>query len=313
MIKYYKINEKENIKEIKDPKDFPTANIIKVIEPQYEDIYRISKKENVIHEYLKDSLDRNEIPRLENYKNQLFILIRVPIQDDLRPESAIFRTVPVGIIMTKEKLIIISVEDTNITDVVMNNYGKRFDSIRSFAIFIMLASIKRYLKYLKNLNMRILKAEDRLRKTQSNEELINLMEIEKSLVYFTTSIKGNQMLMERLLIEKKFELKDRERELIQNMMIENNQALEMSQIYNNIVNSLTNAFASIISNNLNIVMKALAALTIILNFPMLVSSIYGMNVPLPFQEQKYAFIIVVTIGIGLTILSTWLLIKRKWF
>ena len=313
MIKYYKLNEKENVKEIKDSKDFPTANIIKVIEPQYEDIYKISKKENVIHEYLKDSLDQNEIPRLENYKNQLFILIRVPVQDDQRPESTIFRTVPVGIIMTKEKLIIISVEDTNITDVVMNNYGKRFESIRSFALFIMLASIKRYLKYLKNLNMRLLKAEDRLRKTQSNEELINLMEIEKSLVYFTTSIKGNQMLMERLLIEKKFELKDRERELIQNMMIENNQALEMSQIYNNIVNSLTNAFASIISNNLNIVMKALAALTIILNFPMLVSSIYGMNVRLPFQEDRYAFIIVVVIGIGLTILSTWLLIKRKWF
>ena len=161
--------------------------------------------------------------------------------------------------------------------------------------------------------MRILKAEDRLRKTQSNEELINLMEIEKSLVYFTTSIKGNQMLMERLLIEKKFDLTDREREVIQNMMIENNQALEMSQIYSNIVNSLTNAFASIISNNLNIVMKALAALTIILNFPMLVSSIYGMNVRLPFQEDRYAFIIVVVIGIGLTILSTWLLIKRKWF
>ena len=313
MIKYYKLNEKETVKEIKDSKDFPTANIIKVIEPQYEDIYKISKKENVIHEYLKDSLDQNEIPRLENYKNQLFILIRVPVQDDQRPESTIFRTVPVGIIMTKEKLIIISVEDTNITDVVMNNYGKRFDSIRSFAIFIMLASIKRYLKYLKNLNMRILKAEDRLRKTQSNEELINLMEIEKSLVYFTTSIKGNQMLMERLLIEKKFDLTDREREVIQNMMIENNQALEMSQIYNNIVNSLTNAFASIISNNLNIVMKALAALTIILNFPMLVSSIYGMNVRLPFQEDRYAFIIVVVIGIGLTILSTWLLIKRKWF
>ncbi len=313
MIKYYKLNEKENVKEIKDSKDFPTANIIKVIEPQYEDIYKISKKENVIHEYLKDSLDQNEIPRLENYKNQLFILIRVPVQDDQRPESTIFRTVPVGIIMTKEKLIIISVEDTNITDVVMNNYGKRFESIRSFALFIMLASIKRYLKYLKNLNMRILKAEDRLRKTQSNEELINLMEIEKSLVYFTTSIKGNQMLMERLLIEKKFDLTDREREVIQNMMIENNQALEMSQIYNNIVNSLTNAFASIISNNLNIVMKALAALTIILNFPMLVSSIYGMNVRLPFQEDRYAFIIVVVIGIGLTILSTWLLIKRKWF
>ena len=312
MIKYYKLNEKENVKEIKDSKDFPMANIIKVIEPQYEDIYKISKKENVIHEYLKDSLDQNEIPRLENYKNQLFILIRVPVQDDQRPESTIFRTVPVGIIMTKEKLIIISVEDTNITDVVMNNYGKRFESIRSFALFIMLASIKRYLKYLKNLNMRILKAEDRLRKTQSNEELINLMEIEKSLVYFTTSIKGNQMLMERLLIEKKFDLTDREREVIQNMMIENNQALEMSQIYNNIVNSLTNAFASIISNNLNIVMKALAALTIILNFPMLVSSIYGMNVRLPFQEDRYAFIIVVVIGIGLTILSTWLLIKRKW-
>ena len=218
-----------------------------------------------------------------------------------------------GIVLTEKKLVLISLEDTNIIDVVMNNYGKRFDNIRSFALFIMLASIKRYLKYLKNLHMRIMKAEDKLRKTQSNEELIHLMEIEKSLVYFTTSIKGNQMLMEKLLIGKKFDLTETEKDLIQNMMIENNQALEMSTIYSNIVDSMTNAFASIISNNLNIVMKALAALTIILNFPMLVSSIYGMNVPLPFQSQKYAFIIVVTIGITLTMFSTWFLIKRKWF
>lgn len=311
MIKYYKLDR--SIKEIKDPKEYSEANIIKVIEPEYEDIYKIAKKERIIPEYLKDSLDINEIPRLENYKNQLFVLIRVPVQDNVRPESLIFRTVPVGIILTENKLVLISLEDTNIIDVVMNNYGKRFDNIRSFALFIMLASIKRYLKYLKNLHMRIMKAEDKLRKTQSNEELIHLMEIEKSLVYFTTSIKGNQMLMEKLLIGKKFDLTDTEKDLIQNMMIENNQALEMSTIYSNIVDSLTNAFASIISNNLNIVMKALAALTIILNFPMLVSSIYGMNVPLPFQSQKYAFIIVVTIGVTLTMFSTWFLIKRKWF
>ena len=311
MIKYYKLDG--NIKEIKDPKEYSEANIIKVIEPEYEDIYKIAKKEKIIPEYLKDSLDINEIPRLENYKNQLFVLIRVPVQDNVRPESLIFRTVPVGIVLTEKKLVLISLEDTNIIDVVMNNYGKRFDNIRSFALFIMLASIKRYLKYLKNLHMRIMKAEDKLRKTQSNEELIHLMEIEKSLVYFTTSIKGNQMLMEKLLIGKKFDLTETEKDLIQNMMIENNQALEMSTIYSNIVDSMTNAFASIISNNLNIVMKALAALTIILNFPMLVASIYGMNVPLPFQSQKYAFIIVVTIGITLTMFSTWFLIKRKWF
>ena len=118
--------------------------------------------------------------------------------------------------------------------------------------------------------------------------------------------------MERLLSGKLSE-NDEEKEFIRDVIIENNQALEMSQLYNNIVDSLTSAFSSIISNNLNIVMKALAALTIILNFPMLVSSVYGMNVPLPFQNQKYAFIIVIAISIVLTMLSTWYLIKRKWF
>ena len=142
--------------------------------------------------------------------------------------------------------------------------------------------------------------------------MINLMEIEKSLVYFTTSLKGNQMVMERILSGKLSE-NDEEKEFIRDVIIENNQALEMSQLYNNIVDSLTSAFSSIISNNLNIVMKALAALKIILNFPMLVSSVYGMNVPLPFQNQKYAFIIVIAISIVLTMLSTWYLIKRKWF
>ena len=138
------------------------------------------------------------------------------------------------------------------------------------------------------------------------------MEIEKSLVYFTTSLKGNQMVMERLLSGRLSD-SDEEKEFIRDVIIENNQALEMSQLYSSIVDSLTSAFSSIISNNLNIVMKALAALTIILNFPMLVSSVYGMNVPLPFQNQKYAFIIVIIISVTLTIMSTWYLIKRKWF
>ena len=120
------------------------------------------------------------------------------------------------------------------------------------------------------------------------------------------------MVMERLLSGKLSE-NDEEKEFIRDVIIENNQALEMSQLYNNIVDSLTSAFSSIISNNLNIVMKALAALTIILNFPMLVSSVYGMNVPLPFQNQKYAFIIVIVISIVLTAASTWFLIRRKWF
>ena len=120
------------------------------------------------------------------------------------------------------------------------------------------------------------------------------------------------MVMERLLSGRLSD-SDEEKEFIRDVIIENNQALEMSQLYSSIVDSLTSAFSSIISNNLNIVMKALAALTIILNFPMLVSSVYGMNVPLPFQNQKYAFIIVIIISVTLTIMSTWYLIKRKWF
>ena len=310
MLRYYRLNG--HVKEIKNPAEYKEANLIKMVDPQYEDIYKISKKERIIHEYLKDSLDKNEIPRLENYKNQLFLLIRVPTEDDDKPGNLTFKTTPMGIILTPDKLVLIASEDVNIIDVVINNYGKKFESIRSLVMMILLATTKRYLKYLKTLNVNIIRAESRLRKTQSNQELINLMEIEKSLVYFTTSLKGNQMVMERLLSGKLSE-NDEEKEFIRDVIIENNQALEMSQLYSSIVDSLTSAFSSIISNNLNIVMKALAALTIILNFPMLVSSVYGMNVPLPFQNQKYAFIIVIVISIVLTIMSTWYLIKRKWF
>ena len=310
MLRYYRLNG--HVKEIKNPGEYKEANLIKMVDPQYEDIYKISKKERILHEYLKDSLDKNEIPRLENYNNQLFLLIRVPTEDDDKPGNLTFKTTPMGIILTSERLILIASEDMNIIDVVINNYGKKFESIRSFVMMILLATTKRYLKYLKTLNINIIRAEAKLRKTQSNQELINLMEIEKSLVYFTTSLKGNQMVMERLLTGKLSE-NEEEKDFIRDVIIENNQALEMSQLYGSIVDSLTSAFSSIISNNLNIVMKALAALTIILNFPMLVSSMYGMNVPLPFQNQKYAFIIVIVISIVLTAGSTWYLIRRKWF
>lgn len=310
MLKYYKLSG--GAKEIKNPEEFKNADMIKVVDPQYEDIYKISKKERIIHEYLKDSLDKNEIPRIDNYKNQLFLLIRVPSEDGKNPNNVIYKTTPLGLVLTPEKLVAITSEDVNIIDVVVNNYGKRLDGIREFTLNTLLATTKRYLKYLKTLNSNIIKAEDRLRRNQSNQELINLMEIEKSLVYFTTSLKGNQMVMERLLMSKVIE-EDWEKDFIKEIIIENNQALEMAQLYSNIIDSLTSAFSSIISNNLNIVMKALAALTIILNFPMLVSSVYGMNVPLPFQNDEYAFLIVIIISIILTITSTWYLIRRKWF
>ena len=311
MLKYYKIQN--GVTEIKEPQNYDDINVIYMEDPEYEEIKLISKREKILYSYFKDALDKNEIPHIEGDAEQVFLLFRTALENKSKKREISFETIPLGLILAKDKLIIISSVNTKILDVVIGNYGRKIHSIKELASTIIMAVIKRYLKYLKILNIKIINAEEKLRKYLKNEDLLELMEIEKSLVFFTTSIKGNQLLLEKILSSKKMMLSEEEKDFFEDVLIENKQALEMSQVYANILDSLTEAFGSIISNNLNLVMKTLAALTIILNFPMLISSIYGMNVPLPFQENTYAFLIVMAMLSGFGILGTLVFMKRKWF
>ena len=185
------------------------------------------------------------------------------------------------------------------------NYNKiRF----IFQIFYENASV--FLRLLKQINKETEVAESILKKTQQNQELLKLLNLEKGLVYFTTSLKANEIVMEKTLRGKIIKLYDEDEDLLEDAIIENKQAIEMSKIYSDILNGTMDAYASIISNNLNGVMKILTSITIILSIPTLIASLWGMNVPVPWQWNNYGFIALIGVSIALTVL-TFIWLRKK--
>jgi len=170
-----------------------------------------------------------------------------------------------------------------------------------------------FMDFLKEINNRRNSYEQKLYVSNRNEELLNLMRIQKSLLYFVTALRSNELLMIKLERTNFLLLSEDERELLADLIVETSQALEMANIYNNILSSTLDAFASIISNNLNNVMKRLTSITIILSLPLLVTSIYGMNVAIPYANTAHAFYIPVILSVVVSVIIAWYFMKRKWF
>jgi magnesium transporter len=170
-----------------------------------------------------------------------------------------------------------------------------------------------FIEYLKEINHRRNTLEQRLYEANRNEELFELMRIQKSLVYLVTALRSNELLLIKLDRTNMLSLNEEEKEFLGDMIVDISQALEMANIYTNILSSTLDAFASIIANNQNVVLKRLAAITIILQFPVLVASVYGMNVPIPFQDQQHAFYIPIILALGISLVMVWYFNKKKWF
>lgn len=165
-------------------------------------------------------------------------------------------------------------------------------------------------KFIKKINRETEIAEKELRQTRKNKSLLRLLSLEKSLVYFTTSLKANEVVMERMNRGKVIKLYEEDEDLLEDVLIENKQAMEMSKIYSDILSGVMDAYSSIISNNLNGVMKILTAITIIISVPTMISSFWGMNVKVPMQDNPWGFAIILIASILIGIIVT-IILKRK--
>jgi magnesium transporter len=187
--------------------------------------------------------------------------------------------------------------------------GKRY----RLALYIFLETSARYLTLLREINRATELVEDRLEKSTQNREVLELLKYQKSLTYFATALRSNEVMMERVQRTQLFNYYEEDQDLLEDVLTENQQAIQMTSIATEILSGMMDAFASIISNNLNVVMKALAALTIVLNLPAIVAAFYGMNVSLPGEGQPYAFLVVIGISLGVTAVATYVFYKRNWF
>jgi len=289
--------------------------LINVVSPEKSELEKLSGEMLIPSDFLTDPLDIDERARIEIEDGVLLIVVRVPKYDESNLETP-FTTIPAGIILTKEDTIV-TISSSDVTNILELQNGKVKGIVagkRSSVILqIFLRTALLYLKHLKEINRRTGETEKELQKSLKNEALIKLLNLEKSLVYFTTSLRSNDLMMERLLKTELLKLTPEDKDMLEDVLIDNRQAIEMANIYSNILSGMMDAFASVISNNLNFVMKILTSITIILMIPTLIASIYGMNIDLPFQRSSYAFFIVIGISFTLSLISALIFVRNKWF
>ncbi len=264
-------------------------------------------------DYVNYSLDQDEMPRMERDEDYTFILLRIPMH---QPDSDIpYNTVPLGIMILGNKIMTVCRYDSDIFKSLTNGKYKQMKTGKRYrlTLYIFLETAARYLNLLREINRATELVEDRLQKSTQNRELLELLKYQKSLTYFATALRSNEVMMERVQKTQLFNYYEEDQDLLEDVLTENQQAIQMTSINTEILSSMMDAFASIISNNLNVVMKALAALTIILNVPTIVASFYGMNVVLPGEGHPFAFLTVIGLSLGLAALATFIFYKRNWF
>ena len=271
----------------------------------------LEREYGVPRESLQDVLDPDERSRVETGDNYRIIILRIPVESPM--EAVPFCTIPVGVILVESHIITVCLRDNDIFVDLCRGGGGLVDPRDEigFVLRLMLRSTITYLSYLKVINRRTREVEKDLQRSIKNNELIDLLNMEKSLVYFATSLKGNELLLDKLQKGNFNDSRDAHVDLLEDVVTENRQAIEMTNIYSNILSGLMDAFASIISNNLNVVMKRLTSISLILMIPTLIASVYGMNIKLPFQQSPLAFLGVVAGSVVLSLLGFGVFLRRR--
>jgi magnesium transporter len=286
---------------------------ISVVEPSSDDKRFLLQELKIPEAFYNDIEDVDERPRIELDEGWYLVLMRIPIRTN--DHKSPFSSIPLGIIFKNEIFITISFHKTDmLDDFVSYTNRKGIIKVNNFdlTLRLILSSSVWYLKYLKLINQNIKLAETKLEKSIRNEDLQTLLQIEKCLVFFTTSLKGNEILFNRIRnIKEQKELFDGE--LLEDVEIELKQAHETTQIYSDILSGMMDAYASVISNNINVIMKQLTSISIILMIPTLIASLYGMNVPNSLENNSFGFWMIIIISFSISSLAVVSFIRRKWF
>ncbi len=273
--------------------DKPTSGTwVNVLPPlKQEEFSELSIALDIPIDFLTDSLDIDERSRYEIEDGTKLIVIKTPTENNSFNESdAFYVTIPICIILTSTQIVTVNSFENEAIKKFLNSFqNRRPDKMNMMVLKIFEKITKNFQDHLKEINHRRNTLEQRLYISNGNEELLQLMRIQKSLVYFVTALRSNELLMMKLARTNFLGLNEDEKDFLDDMIIETSQALETANTYTNILSSTMDAYASIISNNQNVVLKRLSTLTIFLSIPILIASIYGMNVPLPFQESTHAF------------------------
>ncbi|MEG2377908.1 MAG: magnesium transporter CorA family protein [Clostridia bacterium] len=279
---------------------------VNIVSPCETELVEMERVLGVDPSMLRAALDAEETSHIDLEDDQKLVIVDVPIaeEDDDSQKTIVYSTLPVGLIIMADYFITVSLKETSAFQDLAEGRVRNLSPAQKtkFALQILLRVANRYLYYLKQVDKISHSVEKQLHKSMKNKELFQLLELEKSLVYFTTSLQSNSITIKKILAGRVMPLYDEDQDLLEDVMIEVNQAIEMSTIYSSILSGMMDAFASVISNNLNIVMKVLTSVTILLTIPNVIFSFYGMNVenlPVPTSWFAAGVAVVITVTAGI--------------
>ena len=287
---------------------------INLDKPTEKEIAEVCEKINIEQDFIRYALDYEEKPRIdiEDKDDTKLFIIDVPKMKKV-DGAYTYYTIPIGMIVVRDDIFItVNIESNQIIEKFKKGNVRNFLTYKKsrFILQVLYENAVHYLTYLKKLSKEKQTIEEALKKSMKNQDLMNLLNIQNSLVYFETSLKANEVVMEKTLRGKIIKLYEEDEDILEDAIIENKQAMEMTQIYSNIIECSMETYGSMISNNLNVVMKFLTSITIFLAVPTMISGYWGMNVPVPFTQSSVSFWIIVGFSIILTvIIGIWL--KKK--
>ncbi|MGL4739521.1 MAG: magnesium transporter CorA family protein [Sarcina sp.] len=287
---------------------------VNIINPSKIELADIQNKTNVELNFLQAALDEEETSRLDIESNETLLIFDIPfVEEENSNKALIYDTYPLGIIYTDETIITVCLNETDILKDFIAGKVNSFYTFKKFRFIlqILYRTASYYLLYLRQIEKKSLFLEKKLNKTVKNEGLIKLHSLEKSLVYFSTSLKSNQITLDKLLKLDRIQKYEEDKELLDDVIIENKQAIEMTDTYSEIIASTMSYFSSFISNNFNSVAKVLTSIATIITVYTIVASTYGMNVPLPLQDNPHAFMIIMSITTILAAILIWILHKKN--
>ena len=297
--------------------EFKKGSWINLVNPSDDEIKRVCTNINIQEDFIRYSLDLEEKARIDQEEDDATILfvIDVPIIEKT-DNSVLYTTLPLGMIVVRDDFFItVSSRKTKVIEDFEKKKQRNFATYKKsrFILQILFSNSSLFLTYLKQISKETELTEATLKDSMKNQELLKMLNLEKSLVYFTTSLKSNEVVMEKTMKGKIIKLYEEDEDLLEDAIIENKQAMEMGKIYSDILSGTMDAYASLISNNLNVVMKFLTTITLVMAIPTMISSFFGMNLHLPFENSSFGFLIILGLTVVLTLFVVFLLKKKDMF
>lgn len=311
MIKYYK-TEKQRIYEEQKADD---GVWIQMVAPSMEESREIAELLDVDIDDIRAALDEEESSRIELEDGYTLILVDIPTQE-IRHDTKTYTTIPLGIILTQDVIVTVCTEETPILQVFIQNRVREFSTKKKlrFVYQILFRTAAIYQTYLRSIDKKRTEIEERIGSDTVDTDLIDLHELESTLVYFATSLRANAVVLDRLTRYKRLEQYPEDKELLEDVIVENRQAIEMTSIYRDIIDGTRELMSSVIDNRLNNVMKYLTSITIVMAIPTVISGIYGMNVNekwMPFSDTPHGFLIICVLTLLICVITLWVLRKKK--